>query len=142
MTHFARTGAKAGARLLGASECINAPIRAPVSTAPRLELSSGSLEALKWLALLLKMCIRDSITGSPLAHAVALRSSVGYPWQRSDDKLSLNGRRRRAAVAASPSVMSSRRRAALGRSRGMPSAEDLARQRRRAVAAPANHRPG
>ena len=42
-----------GARLLGASECINVPIRAPVSTAPRLELSSGSLEALKWLALLL-----------------------------------------------------------------------------------------
>ena len=47
------TGAKLGARLLGASESINAPIRAPVSTAPRLELSSGSLEALKWLALLL-----------------------------------------------------------------------------------------
>lgn len=47
------TGAKVGARLLGASECINAPIRAPVSTSPRLELSSGSLEALKWLALLL-----------------------------------------------------------------------------------------
>jgi hypothetical protein len=47
------TGAKVGARLLGASECIHAPIRTPVSTAPRLELSSGSLEALKWLALLL-----------------------------------------------------------------------------------------
>ena len=47
------TGAKVGARLLGASEYINAPIRAPVSTAPRLELSSGTLEALKWLALLL-----------------------------------------------------------------------------------------
>ena len=47
------TGAKVGARLLGASESINAPIRAPVSTAPRLELSSGALEALKWLALLL-----------------------------------------------------------------------------------------
>ena len=47
------SGAKVGARLLGASECIKAPIRAPVSTVPRLELSSGSLEALKWLALLL-----------------------------------------------------------------------------------------
>ena len=47
------TGAKVGARLLSASECISVPIRAPVSTAPRLELSSGSLEALKWLALLL-----------------------------------------------------------------------------------------
>ena len=47
------TGAQVGARLLGASECIDAPTRTPVSTAPRLELSSGSLEALKWLALLL-----------------------------------------------------------------------------------------
>ena len=47
------TGAKVGGRLSGASESINAPIRAPVSTAPRLELSSGTLEALKWLALLL-----------------------------------------------------------------------------------------
>lgn len=47
------TGAKVGARLLGASECINAQIRTPVSAAPKLELSSGSLEALKWLALLL-----------------------------------------------------------------------------------------
>ena len=47
------TGAKVGARLLDAIESINAPIRAPVSTAPSLELSSGTLEALKWLALLL-----------------------------------------------------------------------------------------
>ena len=53
MTRSARTGAKVAARLLGASESINAPIRAPMNTAPRLELSSGTLEALKWLALLL-----------------------------------------------------------------------------------------
>ena len=53
MTPVGRTGAKAGARLLAASECINAPMRAPVSTAPKLELSSGTLETLKWLALLL-----------------------------------------------------------------------------------------
>ena len=36
-----------------ASESMNAPVRAPVSTAPRMVLSSGSLEALKWLSLLL-----------------------------------------------------------------------------------------
>lgn len=53
MTRFARSGAKVGARLLGASERINAPIHTPVSPAPKPELSSGSLEALKWLALLL-----------------------------------------------------------------------------------------
>jgi hypothetical protein len=53
MTRFARIGAQVGARLMGASECIDAPIRTPLSTAPRLELSSGSLEVLKWLALLL-----------------------------------------------------------------------------------------
>jgi hypothetical protein len=53
MTLFARTGTKVEAMLSGATESINAPIRAPVSTAPRLELSSGTLEALKWLALLL-----------------------------------------------------------------------------------------
>ncbi len=47
MTHFAKTGAKVGARLSSPSECINAPVRAPVSMAPRLALNSGSLEALK-----------------------------------------------------------------------------------------------
>ena len=47
------TGAKVGATLAVAAEGINAAVRVPVSTAPRLELSSGSLEALKWLALLL-----------------------------------------------------------------------------------------
>ena len=35
------------------AERINAAVRVPVSTAPPLVLSSGSLEALKWLALLL-----------------------------------------------------------------------------------------
>lgn len=39
-------------------------------------------------------------TGSPLVHAVASRSSVGHAWQRSADKLSLNGRRRWSAVAS------------------------------------------
>ena len=39
--------------MLVATESINASVRAPVSTAPRLVLSSGTLEALKWLALLL-----------------------------------------------------------------------------------------
>ena len=53
MTHFARTGAKVGATLAVAAESIKAPIRVPVSTAPALNLSSGTLEALKWLALLL-----------------------------------------------------------------------------------------
>ena len=36
-----------------ATEGIKAPLRLPVSTAPALVLSSGTLEALKWLALLL-----------------------------------------------------------------------------------------
>ena len=57
MTRFARTGAKVGATLAvlakDAAESINAPVRLPVSTAPPLVLSSGTLEALKWLALLL-----------------------------------------------------------------------------------------
>ena len=57
MTRFARTGAKVGATLAvlakDAAEGINAAVRVPVSTAPPLVLSSGSLEALKWLALLL-----------------------------------------------------------------------------------------
>ena len=39
--------------MLGATESINAPVHAPVSMAPRLMLSSGTLEALKWLAFLL-----------------------------------------------------------------------------------------
>ena len=47
------TGAKAGATLAVAAEGIHAEVRIPVSTAPPLALSSGSLEALKWLALLL-----------------------------------------------------------------------------------------
>ena len=57
MTRFARTDAKVGATsavLAGdAAESINAAVRVPVSTAPPLVLSSGTLEALKWLALLL-----------------------------------------------------------------------------------------
>jgi len=57
MTHFARTGAKVGATWAvlakDAAEGINAAVRVPVSTAPPLVLSSGSLEALTWLALLL-----------------------------------------------------------------------------------------
>ena len=57
MTRFARTGEKLGATLAAlakdATEGIKAPIRLPVSTAPALVLSSGTLEALKWLALLL-----------------------------------------------------------------------------------------
>ena len=61
MTRFTRTGAKVGARLSGASECINAPIRAPVSAASRLELSSGTLEALTWLALLLVTAGNDPL---------------------------------------------------------------------------------
>ena len=47
------TGAKLGATLAVAAESITAPMRLPVSTAPALVLSSGTLEALKWLALLL-----------------------------------------------------------------------------------------
>ena len=53
MTHFARTGAKVGATLAVAAEGINAAVGVPVCKAPPLVLSSGSLEALKWLALLL-----------------------------------------------------------------------------------------
>ena len=57
MTPFARTGGKLGAALAvlakDAAESIYAPVRLPVSTAPPLVLSSGTLEALKWLALLL-----------------------------------------------------------------------------------------
>ena len=47
------TGAKAGATLVVATESINAPVRVRVSRAPPLVLSSGTLEVLKWLALLL-----------------------------------------------------------------------------------------
>ena len=53
MTRFAPTGAKVGATWAVAAESINAAVRVPVSTAPPLVLSSGTLEALKWLALLL-----------------------------------------------------------------------------------------
>jgi len=53
MTRFARTGAKLGSTLAVASEAIKTPIPAPAMTAPALMLSSGTLEALKWLALLL-----------------------------------------------------------------------------------------
>ena len=57
MTRFARTGAKVEATLAvlakDAAESINTPAGVPVSTAPPLVLSSGTLEALKWLALLL-----------------------------------------------------------------------------------------
>ena len=53
MTRFARTGEKLGATLAVPTEGIKAPIRLPVSTAPPLVLSSGTLGALKWLALLL-----------------------------------------------------------------------------------------
>ena len=57
MTRFARTGEKLGATLAvlakDATEGIKALIRLPVSTAPASVLSSGTLEALKWLALLL-----------------------------------------------------------------------------------------
>jgi len=53
VTHPVRTGAKSGTTLAPAIERIKAPIRVPVSTAPALLLSSGTLEALKWLALLL-----------------------------------------------------------------------------------------
>ena len=57
MTRFARTGAKVGATLAvlakDAAESINASVRVPVRTAPPLVLSSGTLEALKWLALML-----------------------------------------------------------------------------------------
>ena len=53
MARLARTGAKLGAALAVAAEGIRAPIRVPVRTAPALKLSSGALEALKWLALLL-----------------------------------------------------------------------------------------
>ena len=47
------TGAKVEATLAVATEGITSPIRLPVSAAPALVLSSGTLEALKWLALLL-----------------------------------------------------------------------------------------
>ena len=47
------TGAKLEATLAVAAEGIEAPVRVPTSTAPALMLSSGTLEALKWLALLL-----------------------------------------------------------------------------------------
>ena len=57
MTRVTGTGAKSGATVAALSaqmaEGIEAPIRVPVSTAPALNLSSGTLEALKWLALLL-----------------------------------------------------------------------------------------
>ena len=53
MTRFARTGAKLGATLAVAAEGIEVPIRVLSGTAPALMLSSGTLEALKWLALLL-----------------------------------------------------------------------------------------
>ena len=39
--------------LVVATESINSPVRVPVGRAPPLVLSSGTLEALKWLALLL-----------------------------------------------------------------------------------------
>ena len=50
---FTRAGMKVGATLLAAIESMNVAVRAPVGTAPGLMLSSGPLEALKWLALLL-----------------------------------------------------------------------------------------
>ena len=53
MTRFARSGPQLGSTLAVATEGIKTPIRVPVSTAPALILSSGTLEALKWLALLL-----------------------------------------------------------------------------------------
>ncbi len=53
MTHPVRTGGKSGTTLAPAIEGIKPPSWAPVSTAPALVLSSGALEALKWLALLL-----------------------------------------------------------------------------------------
>ena len=58
MTRLARTGAKVDATLAmlatDAADCITAAaVQVPVSTAPLLVLSSGTLEALKWLALLL-----------------------------------------------------------------------------------------
>jgi len=53
MTRFARSGPQLGSTLAVATEGIKTPIRVPASTAPALILSSGTLEALKWLALLL-----------------------------------------------------------------------------------------
>lgn len=53
MTRFPRTGAKLEARLAVAAEGIKAPVRVPTSNAPALTVNSGTLEALKWLALLL-----------------------------------------------------------------------------------------
>ena len=47
------TGAKLEATLAVAAEGVTATVRVPTSTAPALMLSSGTLEALKWLALLL-----------------------------------------------------------------------------------------
>ena len=46
MMSGAKAGAKLGAALAVAAEDIKAPIRVPVSTAPALMLSSGTLEAL------------------------------------------------------------------------------------------------
>lgn len=53
MTHFVRTGAKLEATLAATAEAIGTQVRRSPSTAPPLTLSSGTLEALKWLALLL-----------------------------------------------------------------------------------------
>ena len=53
MTRFAWMGGKLGAALAVATKGVKAPMRLPVSMAPALVLSSGTLEALKWLALLL-----------------------------------------------------------------------------------------
>ena len=53
MKRVASTGAKLGTTAAVAAEGIEAPIRVPVSTAPALDLNSGTLEALKWLAMLL-----------------------------------------------------------------------------------------
>ena len=50
---FCMDGREAGSGVGGGDKRVKAPMRLPVSTAPALVLSSGTLEALKWLALLL-----------------------------------------------------------------------------------------
>ena len=71
MMSGAKAGAKLGAALAVPTESIKPPIRLPVSTAPVLVLSSGTLEALKWLALLLMTLDHVRIHGVPALRRTA-----------------------------------------------------------------------
>jgi len=116
MTRFARTGAKLGSTLASpmaeTSEGNKAQIPMPVRTTPALILSSGILQALKWLALLLmtldsvnKYLLHASVPELFTAGRLALPLFAFVRWSMVATRARLAGWR---LSAASPPFHSSR----------------------------------